>query len=322
MAEIQRARMIDAMVESCRERGAARVTVAHVVSRAGVSRRTFYELFADREECFLAAFDDASDRAMEHVRESYDPEASWRARIRGVLLALLELFEDEPALGRLLVVESLGAGPRALERRSRLVARMIREVEAGGKRSKRSPAEVTGLTAEGLVGAAISILQTRLSEDDAAGLRKLVGPLMAMIVLPYLGERAAGRELSEPLGPRQPPKPRPAFDELRDLDLRLTYRTVMVMRAVAQRPGASNREIGRMAGIEDQGQISKLLARLERIGLVHNDGVDRGKGMPNAWTLTSRGEGLVRTTRELVEPEGGGERGRRRAPARPSSRRR
>ena len=62
VAEIQRARMITALVEVAGERGAGGVTVAHIVARSGVSRRTFYELFDDREDCFLAAFDQAVER--------------------------------------------------------------------------------------------------------------------------------------------------------------------------------------------------------------------------------------------------------------------
>jgi AcrR family transcriptional regulator len=63
VTEIQRARILGAMVKESAERGAGNVTVAHVVERAGVSRRTFYELYSDREACFLAAFDDGVSRA-------------------------------------------------------------------------------------------------------------------------------------------------------------------------------------------------------------------------------------------------------------------
>ena len=302
MAQIQRARILDAMIEACRERGAGRVTVGHVISRAGVSRRTFYELFADREACFLAAFDEALERASRRVREIYDPAAKWRVRIRAALTALLELFDDEPATGGLLVVESLLAGPAALERRSRLLAGMIAEIDAGRAEARRSGGEVTALTGEGVVGAALSIVQARLSEEDTGPLRTLVNPLMAMIVLPYLGTAASGQELARPLAPRRPVPARRSAEPLRDLELRLTYRTVMVLRAVGQQPGASNRQVGIAAGISDQGQISKLLRRLERLRLVRNDGVGQARGMPNAWTLTSRGEEIVRAAGELAGP--------------------
>jgi len=319
MVEIQRARILDAMIEACREHGAGAVTVAHVVSRAGVSRRTFYELFPDREACFVAAFDETVARVGQRLAAVWEPQAKWRVRIRAALTALLELFDDEPAMGRLLVVESLTAGPAALQRRMRLLACLIAEVEAARSDGRSSRAELTALTGEGLIGAALSIVQARLSEDDPDSLRKLVNPLMAMIVLPYLGAAAAGQELAKPLAPRRPAPTRPPVEPLRDLDLRLTYRTVMVLGAVAQHPGASNRQIGETAGISDQGQISKLLQRLGRLGLVRNDGVGQPRGMPNAWTLTPKGEGLVRATGQFTGATQPAARGARVSPGRARS---
>ena len=71
--------------------------------------------------------------------------------------------------------------------------------------------------------------------------------------------------------------------------MRLTYRTALVLGCIAEEPGASNRVIGDHAGVSDQGQISKLLARLERLGLAANTGDGHLKGEPNAWRLTPRG---------------------------------
>jgi hypothetical protein len=71
--------------------------------------------------------------------------------------------------------------------------------------------------------------------------------------------------------------------------MRLTYRTVRVLLAIAADPGTSNRQVGAGAGIDDQGQISKLLARLEKLGLVYNSGAGQVRGAPNAWLLTKKG---------------------------------
>lgn len=81
--------------------------------------------------------------------------------------------------------------------------------------------------------------------------------------------------------------------------MRLTYRTLRVLAAIAAQPGASNRHIANHAGVKDQGQISKLLTRLERLRLVHNIATGQPKGEPNAWTLTDKGqqvEGATHTT--------------------------
>jgi DNA-binding MarR family transcriptional regulator len=71
--------------------------------------------------------------------------------------------------------------------------------------------------------------------------------------------------------------------------MRLTYRTARVLEGVGECPGASNREVAERGGIHDPGQVSKLLARLERLGLLTNTGEGHAKGEPNAWTLTPKG---------------------------------
>jgi len=79
--------------------------------------------------------------------------------------------------------------------------------------------------------------------------------------------------------------------------MRITYRTVRVLIAIGSQPRASNREIATAAGIGDQGQVSKLLTRLEHLGLIRNDGIGHAKGAPNAWALTERGLEVERAIR-------------------------
>jgi DNA-binding MarR family transcriptional regulator len=113
---------------------------------------------------------------------------------------------------------------------------------------------------------------------------------MCMIVLPYLGPAAARKELERPfVNRRERVSPAPG-NPLKDLDMRLTYRTVRALVAVAANPGSSNRMIGEASGISDQGQVSKLLARLEKLGLVQNTRTGAPKGATNTWRLTGRGE--------------------------------
>ena len=290
VAEIQRARLLSAMTQVVSERGAANVTVARVVARSGVSRRTFYELFEDREECFLAAFDDGIARASRYVLDGYDPSARWAERIRNALTGLLSFLDVERGIGRLLIVGSLGAGACAFERRERVLAQMITAVEEGRAEIKTGN-ELPPLTAEGIVGGVLSVLHARLLQDDPGRLVALTGPLMAMVVLPYLGPAAARRELDRPLPKhrRRAPDASNGAGHLTDLPMRVTYRTLRVLSAVASRPGASNRQAGDSAGITDQGQISKLLHRLEKLGLLLNAGAGQARGTPNAWMLTARG---------------------------------
>jgi AcrR family transcriptional regulator len=298
VGEIQRARMLHAMAAVAAREGAQNATVARVVARSGVSRRTFYDLFEDREDCFLAAFEDALGRVSGRVLAAYRAPGRWPARVRGALLAVLGFFEEEPDLGCLLVVESLTAGPRAVERRAQIVGVLVDAIGEGEQQARPRPGgTLPALSAEGVVGGVLAVVHARLQRGETDALTGLVSPLMGMIVLPYLGPAAARRESERP-APKRPARPRAGQgDPLRDLDMRLTYRTVRALVAIADRPGASNRLVAELAGVADQGQISKLLMRLEHLGLIHNTGEGPAKGEPNAWALTQKGSEVERAIR-------------------------
>jgi AcrR family transcriptional regulator len=302
IADIQRTRMLAAMFELALEGRAASATVADIVARSGVSRRTFYEIFSDREDCFLAAFEAGIARAFSYLACVYDPRAKWLDRIRAGLTALLEYLDTERGTARLLVVESLGAGAEVLGRRSRALTRIIAAVDEGREQAKGS-LQLSPLTAEGIVGGAVSVIHARLLDRRPGRLVELNAPLMGMIVLPYLGPAAARRELGRPV-PQCPQADRHIVgDPLRELGMRLTYRTVRVLLSVAAERGLSNREVGLAAGIADQGQISKLLSRLQRLGLVQNTGLAPGKGAPNSWTLTAKGAEVERAMSTDTGPQ-------------------
>jgi AcrR family transcriptional regulator len=296
VAEIQRSRVLAAVVQECSERGVGNVTVAHVVARAGVSRRTFYELYPDREACFLGAFDEGVARASRYVLDAYDPKGKWVGRLRVALTRLLTFLDFERGIGQLLIVGSLGAGATALERRKQILAEMIALVDEG-RNDLKSGKELPLLTPEGIVGGVMSVLHSRLLDEDEESLLQLAGPLMSMIVLPYLGPTAARRELARPAPKPADKRPSIPTDPLRDIGVRLTYRTVRVLMSVAAQPGSSNREIGFAADMQDQGQISKLLTRLNRAGLIENSRAGHARGAPNAWILTGRGAEVERAVR-------------------------
>jgi AcrR family transcriptional regulator len=299
--EIQRGRLIAAAVATVDELGYPGLTVAQVLNRARVSRKTFYEIFVDCEDCFLAAFDDAIAQASALASEAYAGERAWRQGIRVALGRLLAAMDDEPALARLCMVEAHMAGARVRERRAEVLAQLTEIVDRGGdvrEASKRPPP----LTGVGVVGGVVAVLEARLLRADDRDLGELLGPLMSMIVLPYLGPRAARNELARQAQPDEPKVNREAAvasaDPLHGLSIRLTYRTIRVLSVIAERPGANNREIAELADIVDQGQISKLLGRLSQFGLVANFGVGHRRGMPNAWQLTRRGAQLESASRQ------------------------
>lgn len=301
VAEVQRARMLAAAVQQLAERGATNVSVAHIVAHSGVSRRTFYELFRDRDECFVAVIEETLVSLAAAVLPAYERPGAWRDRMRAGLIALLGWAEASRPSARVLLVESPAMGAAALERRNRAIAHAIRAIDQGGRQARETAPQL--LTAEGIVGGALAILQARVQDETtAASLLELTSPLMAMIVLPYLGAGTSRREgeRSAPANSVPPAARPPRRDAFHDLPIRFTYRTMLVLCAVADRPGASNRLIGEAAEIGDQGQVSKLLARLQRVGLIENTGVGAAtRGEPNAWRLTGRGQAVHETIASL-----------------------
>jgi AcrR family transcriptional regulator len=321
VGELQRSRLLEAAFAVVGEQGYAGMTVRRVAERAGVSPRTFYVLFCDREDCFLAAFDHAIDVLGGRVRPVFEGEREWSARVRAGLGALLVGLDEEPALRRLLFVEALVAGERVLERRARVLDALAGLLDQG-RGGMSAPGELSPLTAEGLVGATFGVIHARLSQRRPEPLIDLLGALMATIVLPYRGSAAAARELAHPApsGRRGPSRSRThrawrashaseggrrdaqPIAALRPLgsalpaDFRLTIRTQMALVAVARlnAGGANpnNREVSEWMGVADQGQVSRLMMRLAEQGLVENT---RGhtKGLEKAWRLTPHGEAVI-----------------------------
>jgi AcrR family transcriptional regulator/DNA-binding MarR family transcriptional regulator len=300
VSEVQRSRMLSSVVAVVSEHGYGEMSVTRVTSRAGVSRRTFYELFENREECFLAAFDDAISEMGAVATAAYAGQRGWRESLRAALSALLELLDQRPGVASLVIVQALGAGPKVLQRRAEVLAQLNRIVDLGRTQAPRGRV-VPPLTAEGVVGAVLAVIHARLTERDPAPLGELLNPLMSTIVAPYMGAAAAARELERgpaPGGVKGPVVER--SNPLGELNMRVTYRTLRVLGVIAEQPGASNRQIATGAEVSDQGQMSRLLTRLDGLGLIENDAPRQPTGEPNAWRLTPRGQEI----HEAINPRG------------------
>jgi AcrR family transcriptional regulator len=290
LAEMQRARLLSAMVDAACELGYAQVTVADVIRRARVSRKTFYGLFDDRDDCMVAAFEGALAEVRALALAAYARESTWCDAVRCALAALLATMDQKPELAELLLVEVFAAGEKVMQRRAEVLTELALVVDRA--RTVDASRQPPAMTAEGIVGGVLAVLHKRVREAGDEPLASLLGPLMSTIVLPYLGPRAANRELARSVPAAEAPREQPRaarVDLLDGLDMRLTYRTMRALVAIAEQPGASNREVARACGIVDQGQISKLLSRLERLALIENHGEGQRRGAPNAWYLTPRG---------------------------------
>jgi AcrR family transcriptional regulator len=292
VGDIQRGRLLTAMAAACADRSAGNVTVGDVVARARISRRTFYELFESCDDCMLATLDEALRRAGERVLAAWERQVHWQDGLRSGLEALLGFVDEDRAFGRLLLSAPFADWPLAQsDHLAEAIAAVLRAIDEGRSLS-RAPAHLSETTAEGVLGAALFILHRRLSAGDSAPLSPLAGKLTAIIVMPYLGGAAAGRQLARP-APRRGGRARPAAgtNVLSGLRIRVTHRTVVVLQAIDSRPGASNHKVAQLAGIADQGQASRLLTRLARLGLIESPSI--GAGMPHAWKLTALGVGAI-----------------------------
>ena len=292
---VREARLLTAALETVDELGYSRLTVAQIVGRSELGRQTFYDLFENCEDCFLATINWGIDQVAPRIIEAYRAQSSWREGIRAALAVLLSFFDEAPAFAQLLVVEPLAAGNRALDRRSQILERVAAAIDEGRADAPQG-LEPLPDAGEAVVGAVWSVIHARVTHQYTRSLLALHGTLMSVIVLAYLGQHTAREELSRS-APETPALPHASvlrpLDGSEDLNTRLTYRTMRVLSVIGARPGASNREIALDAGIADQGQISKLLARLQDLGLIGNTGLGHAAGAANAWSLTAVGEDLV-----------------------------
>jgi AcrR family transcriptional regulator/DNA-binding MarR family transcriptional regulator len=306
-SDMQRGRLLGAAFAVVGELGYEGLSARRVSERAEVSNRTFYECFGDREDCFLAAFNHAVDGLEREMRGGWEAELGWSARVRGGLTALLQALDREPSVRRLVFVEALAAGPRVLARRARVLESLAGVVDQG-RANGQAPVGLPGLMAEGVVGGAFGVIHARLLGLRPGSLVGLRGELMAGIVFPYRGAKAATRELELPT-PRVPACRRDgdglgrrALSSASPMDYRLTVRTQMALAAVAGRPGLSNREVSEVIGLADQGQISRMMKRLQTQGLVES-AHGPVKRQARAWRLTSDGEAVIDAHKPLKQAQ-------------------
>jgi AcrR family transcriptional regulator len=194
VAESQRERLLVGMADAVAAKGYANVAVADVIERAGVSRRSFYEHFANKEECFLAAYDAGVDALLAAIEEAEDAAGSeLLARARAGTETYLQVLADNPAFARTYLIEVLGAGAEALRRRDavheRFAARMAAAYYAGiaGNRDLSTPPDYVYRAA---VGAINELVTDRLLRHGAGALPGLQGAVLD-IELRLLTDRSA-----------------------------------------------------------------------------------------------------------------------------------
>lgn len=196
IARSQRERLLEAAVRVVAHKGYAATTVADLTREAGISRTTFYEMFGDKEACFLAAYDAAVDTLVRRVTAAFEVEEGWPLRARAGLTALLDALAAEPELARLALLGVSAAGPAAQRRYRAALQRLTplfdegRDFAAGGR---NLPANTSRMA----IGAVAGLISDELSENGAERLPELLSEVLFATLVPYIGPAAAAREVGE-----------------------------------------------------------------------------------------------------------------------------
>lgn len=190
MTESQRNRIHQAMIEVVSDRGYPETRVVDVIGVAGVSRKTFYELFDSKEDCFLAAYDVLLDNLLGEATNAFESKsgAPWAERIAAALESLLEHLSAHPEEARFAIVEVLAAGPKALARRDAALRQFTGFLEAG--RSETS-VELPGITSIALAGGINELLYSEILHGAVTRLPSRLPDLMFWVALPFLGAEGA-----------------------------------------------------------------------------------------------------------------------------------
>jgi AcrR family transcriptional regulator len=195
IAQHQRARIITALAEEVAAKGYRAVTVADVVRRAGIARNTFYDNFASKEDCFLAAQRYGAEEALRRVVTAAGEVESWPARVEAGLAAFLAAVAEEPALARTCFVEALSAGPAAVEGYEESLQAFNPLFRIGRKVSPHGD-RLPSTLEETLTGGVFWVIYQRIVSGDTERIEELLPELVEFILTPYVGARSAKRKAS------------------------------------------------------------------------------------------------------------------------------
>ncbi len=190
----QRERLIAGLAEAVAENGYSSTTIAHITRHAAVSRRTFYEHFSSKDECFVAAYDAVMVELRERIAAAFDEQEKWPQAARAGIAAMLGFLAAEPNLARLSMVEALVAGPVVVERYDAAIQGLVPYFRAGREgRPREVLARLSPTTEEALVGGMVSLISRRIIAGRTAELESLLPDLVEFTLTPYLGSAEAAK---------------------------------------------------------------------------------------------------------------------------------
>jgi AcrR family transcriptional regulator len=182
----QRERILAAVADVTSAASYGEMTVEDIIVTAGVSRRTFYEHFKNKDDAFLAAYDEAATRIMSAVRVAYSSHKLFVDRVRAGVEAFLTLLAADPSFARMCIVEVMAAGPEAVRRRNTAMGSFASMIEENARELLNRPPP-SAITAETVVGGIYDVIFTRIRQGDVRRLPELVPDLVYSALLPYVG---------------------------------------------------------------------------------------------------------------------------------------
>lgn len=182
------------MADATCARGYARTSVEDVIRAAGVSRRTFYELFPNKEQVFLEAYDQGARLLVASVRAAYEGESGFADRLTAGFRTFLELLEDSPAFARMCIVEVMAAGPKAVERRAAAMAEFAKVIEENAASELGRHGTVPAMHAQTIVAGAYEAVYRMIATGETNRLSTLLPDLVESALLPYVGEEQAAAQ--------------------------------------------------------------------------------------------------------------------------------
>lgn len=189
----KRQRILEGMLEAVGEVGYDAASVRTVLGKTGLYRQAFYDNFPDKDVCYLEAFDFGVERLEAVVLTAAAGEESWQGKLRAGLGALLDALDEEPDIGRALIVEVHAAGPEALAKRTEAMARVTAFVDLA--RAEAEDESPPAIAPEGIVAGIHAVIHSRLATGADDGFRQLLPEFMYFAVLPYFGAEVASAEM-------------------------------------------------------------------------------------------------------------------------------
>jgi AcrR family transcriptional regulator len=191
IADSQRERLLAAMAQQVATHGYRSTTITEVIKSASVSTRDFYQLYEDKEACFLAAFEVVRDHLEGLVVAAIAEEEGWPQQVIAALRVALEFLAAKPDLARLCLLEPVSATATIAIRYREAVLACVPAL-AVGRAERPEGASLPPNTEDSILGGIISLTTRSILAGEAEGLPNLLPDLVDFALSSYLGaERAA-----------------------------------------------------------------------------------------------------------------------------------